>query len=281
MGGEVQPMLDAAWAWLLDWPPALLASLLAAGMASVGIVFVTLRPILAERYRPFFAALASGVLLSTAIFILPEAFGGSRYAPLATLVGYFTLFLLSRASRGRTAGRATTAFLAIAAHSTIDGFEYGILFEADTVAGILGAGGLILHEFSEGVILFLILRAVGIRSWLAILLALLGAAVTTPLGTFASLAFIPNLSPDSFSIALGFAAGALLFVGASQLPEEFGELDFRSSVAAYAFGAVLGVFLMWSTHGHHEHDHAGDVEHDRQHDRDHDHEDEHDDDHDH
>lgn len=248
-------MIESAVAFVAPWPAALVASTLAAIMASIGILFVSLRREMAERYRPFFAALASGVLLATAIFILPEAFSGSELAPMGVLAGYFSLFLLSRVSKNRRSGSAVTAFLAIAAHSTIDGIEYGLLFEADTMAGVLGAGGLILHEFSEGVILYLILRTVGVRAWLALLLALLGAAVTTPLGTLASLALIPNLSPTLFSMALGYAAGALLFVGASQLPSEFGELDFRASVSAYGFGALIGVALMLSTHSHHAHDH--------------------------
>ena len=228
------------------------------------MTFVTLRRVWAERYRPFFAALASGILLSTAIFILPEGFAGSPYAPLAALMGYFSLFFFGRLAR-RPEGRAFAAFFAISAHSTIDGIEYGLLFEADPIAGVLGAAGLILHEFSEGVILYLILRTVGVRPVLAMVGALIGAAVTTPVGTLAALMVIPSLSVEAFSVALSFAAGALLFVGASQLPEEFGDLDFRSSVLAYAFGAFLGVVLMWTTHEHggtHDHDRPGVEQHD-------------------
>lgn len=246
-------MVEGALVGLSGWPPALVASVLAAAMASLGILLVTLKKDWAERYRPFFAALASGVLLTTSIFILPEAFAGSVYAPLAVLFGFFLLFLFGRIARRRE-GRATAAFLAISAHSTIDGIEYGLLFEADPVAGTLGAAGLILHEFSEGIVLYLILRTIGLNAAVAVILALLGAAVTTPLGTLATLTIIPSLSAEAFSIALGFAAGALLFVGASQLPEEIGDLDFRSTVLAYVFGAFLGVVLVWSSHAGHSHD---------------------------
>jgi ZIP family zinc transporter len=236
----------------------LTASLLAALMASAGIIAVSTRRAWAEINRSYFAALASGILLSTAIFLLPEAFEGSELAPLAALGGYFTLFVLGRFAR-RPEGRAVAAFFAIAAHSTIDGMEYGLLFAAQETAGILGAGGLILHEFAEGVLLYLILRGAKVGQILAVILALFGAALTTPLGTLATIALIPSLSPEEFSIALAFAAGALLFVGASQLPEEFGELSFRSAVATYAFGAAIALVLMWSAHGGlghgHDHDH--------------------------
>lgn len=238
-----------ASAGLFGWPPALVASALAAVMASVGIVAVSTRPVTAQRYRPFFAALASGILLSTAIFILPEAFEGSEAAPLAALAGYFTLFVFTRFAR-RPDGRAFAAFFAISAHSTIDGMEYGLLFAASETAGFLGAFGLIIHEFAEGVVLFLILRGAGVPKVLALLAALFGAALTTPIGTMATLAVVPDLSVEQFSLALGFAAGALLFVGASQLPEEFGELGFKSTVATYAFGALIAVLLMWSSHSH-------------------------------
>jgi ZIP family zinc transporter len=240
------------------FPMALAASLVAAAMAAVGIIAVSLREEWAQANRSYFAALASGVLLSTALFILPEAFAGSELAPMAALAGYFTLFVLGRFAR-RPEGRAIAAFFAIAAHSTIDGMEYGLLFAANDTAGFLGAGGLILHEFAEGVLLYLILHMAGVPRVLAVVLSLLGAAVTTPLGALATTAMLPNLGPAEFSIALAFAAGALLFVGASQLPEEFGDLSFRSAVATYAFGAAIALVLMWSAHqahpgGDHDHD---------------------------
>ncbi|MCQ8186386.1 ZIP family metal transporter [Parvularcula maris] len=239
------------------WPPALVASVAAALMASLGIVLVSTRPGVAERHRATLAALASGILLSTALFILPEAFAGSEAAPLAVLAGYFVFFTFGRFAR-RPHGRAFAAFFAIAAHSTIDGMEYGLLFSADPVAGLLGSVGLIIHEFSEGIVLLLILRTAKIPMVPAVLLALLGAAVTTPVGTLATLSVLPELSEENLALGLGFAAGALLFVGASQLPEEFGELGYRSAITAYAFGAIFAVVMMWTTH---QHDHAHADEH--------------------
>lgn len=252
---------DAA-AGLFGWPPALLASVVAAVVASFGILAVGLRPAAAEKYRPVLAALAAGVLLGTAMFILPEAFAGSDFAPLAALAGFFLLFILGRFAR-RPQGRALMAFIAIAAHSTIDGMEYGLLFASSPMAGMLGSIGLIIHEFSEGIILFLILRGANVPKTWAFIAALFGAALTTPMGTLATLTILPDLAPDQLALGLGFAAGALLFVGASQLPEEFGELDYRSAILAYVFGAILATFLMWTTHsGHshaagHDHDHDG------------------------
>ncbi|WP_173196901.1 ZIP family metal transporter [Parvularcula mediterranea] len=218
------------------------------------------RPELAQRLRPTLAALAAGILLGTAIFILPEAFAGHELAPLATLAGFFTLFVFGRFAR-RPEGRAFAAFFAIAAHSTIDGMEYGLLFATSPTAGILGSIGLIIHEFSEGIVLFLILRGARVSTPLAATLALFGAAVTTPVGTIATLTLLSDITSGELSLALGFAAGALLFVGASQLPEEFGDLDFRSSVFAYATGAVFAILMMWTTHMNHDHgghDHDGD-----------------------
>jgi zinc transporter ZupT len=242
------------------WPPALLASVIASLVAAIGILTVSFRPNLAIRHRATFAALAAGVLLSTSLFILPEAFAGAEAAPLAALIGYFAFFTFSRFAR-RPEGRAWAAFVAIAAHSTIDGMEYGLLFSADTMAGVLGSVGLIIHEFSEGIVLLLILRAAKVPLAAAIFLALLGAAATTPIGTLATLTVLPNLSQEGLSLGLGFAAGALLFVGASQLPEEFGELSFRPAILAYALGASLGMVLMWT----HQHGHDGEHHHDHDH----------------
>ncbi|MEO1042522.1 MAG: hypothetical protein AAFX52_09530 [Pseudomonadota bacterium] len=248
-----------AWASPLLGSPAVAASLLAAMMASVGILTVSLTRDWAQRNRPYFAAFASGVMLSTAIFLLPEAFGGHEMASIATLCGYFTLFVLGRFAR-RPEGRAIAAFFAISMHSTLDGFEYTLLFAASEIAGLLGSAGLIIHEFAEGVVLFLILRTGGFSKALAIPLALLGAALTTPLGAVLTVTFLPEVDSGTFSLLLAYAAGALLFVGASQLPEEFGELSFRSTIMTYAIGAIGAVFLLWSTHNHsgedHDHGHA-------------------------
>ncbi|MEO1657017.1 MAG: hypothetical protein AAFR65_04790 [Pseudomonadota bacterium] len=246
-----------ALASLFGGSPAIAASVLAALMASVGILTVSLTRDWAERNRPYFAALASGVMLSTAIFLLPEAFGGHEFASIATLGGYFTLFVLGRFAR-RPEGRALAAFLAISLHSTLDGFEYTLLFAASEVAGLLGSAGLIIHEFAEGVVLFLILRAGGFSKFLAVPLALLGAAVTTPVGAVLTVAFLPDVGAGTFSLLLAYAAGALLFVGASQLPEEFGELSFRSAILTYAVGAVGAVVLLWSAH---DHSHVGEEHH--------------------
>jgi zinc transporter ZupT len=233
----------------------LLASSLAALVAALGIVLVSLRPDTAERHRPFLAALASGVLLSTALFILPEAFGGSKAAPFAVLAGFLLFFVFSRFAQ-RSKGRAIAAFLAIAAHSTIDGMEYGLLFEADPMAGLLGSIGLIIHEFSEGVVLLLILRSVRVPSFLAVVLALIGAALTTPAGTLITLSVLPSLSGEGLSLGLGFAAGALLFVGASQLPQEFSTLARGRAILAYTGGALLAAAIMGFGHGHHGHEAA-------------------------
>ena len=249
MPGEAILLEFDASAGIFGWPPALIASIIAALVASVGIVAVTSLPDLANRHRPTLAALASGVLLGTAMFLLPEAYAGSEFAPLVALFGYFTFFVIGRFAR-RPEGRAITAFLAIAAHSAIDGIGYGLLFSASETAGILGSFGLIIHEFSEGIILYLIVRSVGMSRLVSASLALLGAAATTPLGTLASLTVIPNLNPEELALGLSFAAGALLFVGASQLPEEFGDLRLRPAVVAYAFGAALAVLMMWTLHDH-------------------------------
>jgi len=271
-------------AWASPWGGslAITASVLAATMASIGILTVSLTRDWAERNRPYFAAFASGVILSTALFLLPEAFGGHELAAVAALAGYFTLFVLSRFAR-RPEGRALAAFIAVSMHSTLDGFEYALLFAASDIAGLLGSAGLIIHEFAEGVVLFLILRGGGLSKLSAVALALLGAAVTTPVGAFLTVSYLPELDPGTFSLLLAYAAGALLFVGASQLPEEFGELSFRSAIMTYAVGAIGAVALLWTAHGHghaggiggHDHHHSSDGhEHGADHDRD-DHADDH------
>ena len=48
--------------------------------------------------------------------------------------------------------------------SFVDGLEYPMLSACELLTGLLAASGLILHEFAEGVIVFAVLRTLGMGS---------------------------------------------------------------------------------------------------------------------
>lgn len=232
-------------------PPAVLASLVAAVIASLGLIVVLTRAGWATRNSGYFTAFAAGVLVTTAMTLFPEAIGATSLAPFAALAGYLTLYGLNLGFK-RSAGAMLAPVVAIGAHSFLDGVEYGVLFEHDAHVGMVASVGLVAHEFAEGIILFTVLRGAGARVGLATFAAFLGAAVTTPLGAVASQPILAALSPAEMGLVLGGAAGALLYVGATHLPTHLAREGRTSLAAVYLLGVALSLSLAALHLGSHE-----------------------------
>ena len=66
--------------------------------------------------------------------------------------------------------------LGIGIHSFIDGFVYSITFTVSIFTGVLAATGMVLHEFPEGIITYLLLLRGGFSEKTALLLAFFAAA---------------------------------------------------------------------------------------------------------
>ena len=242
----------------LPIPAALAASLVAALIASVGLTAAVLTRGWAERNAPYFTAFAAGVLVTTALTLLPEAAMSTPVAPFAALIGYLVLYGVNLGFK-RSAGSVIAPLAAIGLHSFVDGLEYGILFEHDTYTGLLASLGLIAHEFAEGVILYAVLRGAGLRATVALLGAFAGAAVTTPLGALASQPLLGALGPVGIGTLLAGAAGALLYVGATHLPTHLNREGRPGLIVVYLLGVALSLSLsathLGLEHGHdHEHD---------------------------
>ena len=71
--------------------------------------------------------------------------------------------------------------LGIGFHSFIDGFVYSIAFNVSILTGSLATLGMVLHEFPEGIVTYLLLVRAGFGERKALLLAGIAAAGTTPL----------------------------------------------------------------------------------------------------
>ena len=240
----------------LPVPAAVAASLVAALIASLGLGAAVLTQGWAERNAPYFTGFAAGVLVTTALILLPEAARATPVAPFAALLGYLVLYGVNLGFK-RTSGAVLAPLIAIGLHSFVDGLEYGILFEHDAHTGLLASVGLIAHEFAEGVILYAILRGAGVRAGLALLGAFLGAAVTTPLGAIASQPLLGSLGEVGIGTLLAAAAGALLYVGATHLPTHLSREGRPGMVAVYLLGVALSLSLS-ATHLGLGHEHGPD-----------------------
>ena len=231
--------------------PAVMASLVAAFVACLGLAVSVLRLGWAERHSGYFTAFAAGILVTAGLTLLPEAAEASAAAPYAALVGYLVLYATGLFSR-RPSAAVAGPMLAIGLHSFIDGVEYGVLFEHDAYVGAVASTGLIAHEFAEGIVLFAALRLAGIGLGGALLGAFVGAAVTTPLGAVASQPLLGVLDEGQMGLLLAGAAGALLYVGATHLPAHLAGRPRGGMVAAYLGGVALSIALSGLHGGMHD-----------------------------
>lgn len=129
--------------------------------------------------------------------------------------------------------------LALAGHSFLDGVGIGLGFQAGEAVGIAVAIAVVAHDFTDGlntVNLMLLNKNTRRRSFKFLLLD----AIAPVLGVISTLFF---QVPDSvLVIYLGFFAGFLLYIGASEiLPEAHSKYSRYSTIGL----TVLGVVFMF------------------------------------
>ncbi|MBN1977910.1 MAG: ZIP family metal transporter, partial [Anaerolineae bacterium] len=135
--------------------------------------------------------------------------------------------------------------LGIGFHSFIDGVIYSVTFNVSILTGVLAAIGMVLHEFPEGIVTFVLLERGGFSRKKSVLYAFLAAALSTPLGALVSYPLINMIARPTLGILLALSAGALVYVGASPLlPAVEGE-NRKYSIFALAAGVLvaLGIIL--------------------------------------
>lgn len=230
-------------------PQAVVASLIAALVAVAGTLTVVARDEWARRNRVYFTAFAAGVLLTMGVTLLPEAFEANPSAPIFVLAGYLSLYAINTIF-SRRSGAALAPLLAIGLHSYIDGFEYGILFDHDPFTGWVTSAGLIAHEFAEGVILYIFLRAARVSVPVAFVATVIGSALTTPAGAITSVFALGGLEPDVVGMLLAGVAGALIYLGATHLPSHDAQRARQPlSIGVFLVGIILA-FSLSVEHGH-------------------------------
>lgn len=230
---------------------ALAASLLAGGVTTLGILSIRRFSGWGKRNISFFICFAAGVLIgATFLHLIPESFSRTAQAPVWILAGFFGLHLFNRffsvlVCEGDPARKdyavGVIPMVAIGLHSIVDGMIYSVTFSVSLFTGYLAAIGLILHEFPEGIITYLLLVRGGFTPRTALLSALLAAAATTPAGMLASWPYISTLDDPILGALLSLSAGALVYVGATHLLPR-AEMEARHfSMVALAGGVLVAV----------------------------------------
>ena len=226
--------------------------LVAAFVASLGLIVVAQRRDWSERYAGLFALASGGMLLTlTLLHIVPTAFSRSQLAPQLMLAGFLGGLLLNyavqivfpaqEASDQRAA--ALTPLLAIAIHSFLDGTIYAVTFSTSFSSGVYASTSLILHEFPEGIMAFAILRRYGFSNRSSFIWGFVASGLTTPLGVLISEPFVLHLSQNWTGGLSALSAGLLLYVATGPLMMPMREERPGHSLAALTAGVGLAVLL--------------------------------------
>jgi zinc transporter ZupT len=200
----------------------------------------------------YFSCFAAGVLISVSfLHIIPKAFHMNERAPLCLLGGYLAMHVFNRFITAYVCDKnpeyaiGLIPMFGIGFHSFIDGVVYSITFSVDIFTGALAAIGMVLHEFPEGIVTYVMLIRSGFTPKRSIVLAFVAAALTTPLGTLLSIPMISQIDKSLLGTLLSISAGALVYVGATHLlPQAEREKKEYSLVAMLggilvAFGIIL------------------------------------------
>jgi zinc and cadmium transporter len=232
-----------------------LVSFLACVVTTIGIYVISKYERWGREHSAYFMSFAAGVLISVSfIHIIPKSFQMNDTAPVFLLVGFLDIYLSNRLVRlyvcheyeGADYAVGIISMLGVGFHSLIDGVIYSVTFNVSILTGILAAIGMILHEFPEGIVTFVLLERGGFSRKKSVRYAFFAAAVSTPLGTLVSYPFIDNIKRPILGMLLAISAGALVYVGASHLLPAVERENRKHSIFALTTGVLVAVIIVMS-----------------------------------
>jgi ZIP family zinc transporter len=208
-----------------------------------------------RRWQDYALALTAGLVLGLVTFdLLPEIFDIAQSEnldtawPMVALTAGFLAFHLiekfiplheaSEESYGphRHPRLGVARAMALSGHSFLDGLSIGVAFQVSSSVGSAVAIAVIGHRFADGFdtttfMLFHRNKLAHIKRWL-------GVVVVMPvIGGLASLIF--SLSDKSLAIYLGFFAGFILYIAASNLlPQAHSEGSSKKAIVMTIAGAA-------------------------------------------
>lgn len=199
----------------------------AAAISTAGILAIACFGSFVQRNSAYISAFAAG-LLSANIFLhlLLEAMELSPpglHALFAlgwmaagftamVLVGTTVQYAVNRSTEGAALTFGYASIIALSVHSFIDGIIYAAVFRAEPMHGWLATGGLLFHEFPEGVIAYFLLYQAGLGMTRSALFAFAAASITTMAGTVLANSILAMAFSEQMGAMLGGAAGALAYV---------------------------------------------------------------------
>lgn len=131
--------------------------------------------------------------------------------------------------------------LALSGHSFLDGLGIGLGFQAGNAVGIAVAIAVIAHDFSDGlntVTLMLVNRNNRKRAFGMLLVDAFAPVAGAIVGT------LVHIGDQGLTLYLGFFAGFLLYIGASEiLPEAHSRHSSYATIGLTVLGAVFMFFV--------------------------------------
>jgi len=231
------------------------ASLIAAAVTTTGLFVIRRYANWGRTNTAYFACFAAGVLVSVSfLHIVPSAQAMTPAAPLFLLSGYLVMHVLIRFLTAFVCDRQETRdyaiglvpLIGIGFHSFIAGIIYSVTFKVDVFTGVLAATGMVLHEFPEGIVTYLLLLKGGFSKASALAWSFLAAAATTPLGALAAYPIVERIGGEVLGGALSLSAGALIYVGATHLLPQAEREARRYSIIALFAGVMTAAVIIFS-----------------------------------
>lgn len=202
-----------------------------------------------------FLGFTAGVLLGVIAFdVLPEIFNTlqarnlSATGPMVALVcGFLAFHIIEKSILIHHTNESeyevhhhphvgVASALALCGHSFLDGIGIGLGFQAGTTVGIAVAIAVIAHDFADGLNTVNLLTLNNSRSRTAYTFLVIDALAPI-LGALTTLVF--TISDNLLVIYLGFFAGFLLYIGASEiLPEAHSSHSSYRTIALTVLGAA-------------------------------------------
>jgi zinc transporter ZupT len=235
---------------------ALVTSLVSAFVTCLGIYTIRRCTAWGQRNITYFMCFAAGVLISASfLHIIPKSLAMTPEAPVWLLVGFFGLHLFNRFLTSLVCEKdpekkdfviGIIPMFGIGLHSLIDGVIYSIAFTVSILTGFLATLGMVLHEFPEGIITYLLLVRSGFTQRNAMRAAFVAAAATTPIGMLISYPFISRIEQNFLGALLSLSAGALIYVGATHLLPRAEQEKKKFSLVALAGGVLVALIVVMS-----------------------------------
>ncbi len=233
----------------------ILASSLACIVTTVGIYVINKNIKWGNKNISYFMSFAAGVLISVSfLHIVPKSFSLNSQAPIFLLVGFMGMYVINRfiniyVCHQRDCGGLSVGIvpmIGIGFHSLIDGLIYSVTFNVSIFTGVLAAIGMVIHEFPEGIVTYLLLKKAGFSQKKALLWAFLAAALSTPLGTLISYPLINKIDLPILGLFLSVSAGALIYVGATHLLPAVEKENKKNTLFSLLAGILVAVIIVLS-----------------------------------